>query len=136
MPDIRRQWCNAIDAVADYTFDEYDAELPPNAPAHLVAMAKRVERMKSKLAETAEVMKTEAQALRGGPALLGFARHGRHGDQHRPIPSRSGAPGLLHRPQLGCCAGASLLEQSHMASQRANPSDQTHPGDCGIVQGL
>ena len=64
LPDIRRHWCNAIDSVADYGFDEIDPDLPPGAPAHVVAMGKRIERMKAKLADTAEVMKEEAQALR------------------------------------------------------------------------
>jgi hypothetical protein len=65
MPEMRRQWCNAIDAVANVTFDSYDVELPPNAPAQLVASRKRIERMKIKLAEAAAVMKTESRALRG-----------------------------------------------------------------------
>jgi hypothetical protein len=65
MPEIRRQWCIAIEAVADHTFDEYDAEAPPGTPAHIAAMGKRIQRIKARLAQTAAVMKSEAQALRG-----------------------------------------------------------------------
>lgn len=61
MPVIRRQWCNALDAAADLTFEEYRAALPPDAPA---AQVKMVERLIDKFAVTAETIRAEAQALR------------------------------------------------------------------------
>ncbi|MCV7256958.1 hypothetical protein H7J86_32765 [Mycobacterium hackensackense] len=64
MPDIRRQWCRAIDAVADYSWDALDAELPPQAPAQLIAMSRRIVQMKAKIASVSEVLKVEAAAIR------------------------------------------------------------------------
>ena len=64
MPDIRRQWCRAIDAVADYSWDALDTELPPQAPAHLVAMSRRIDQMKAKIASISETLKDEAAAIR------------------------------------------------------------------------
>lgn len=67
MPDIRRQWCRAIDAVADYSWDHLFAELPPQAPAQLVAMRKRIDQTKAKMAAISEVLKDEAAAIRSAP---------------------------------------------------------------------
>ena len=64
MPDIRRQWCHAIDAVADYSWDVIDTDLPPQAPAQLVAMSKRVDQMKAKLASVSSILKDEVAAIR------------------------------------------------------------------------
>lgn len=64
MPDIRRQWCRAIEAVTDYSWDVFDTELPPQAPAHLVAMSKRVDQMKAKLASVSSVLRDEVAAIR------------------------------------------------------------------------
>lgn len=62
VPVIRRQWCNALEAAADLTFEEYRAALPPDAPA---AQMKKVQRLMDKFAVYADTMRTEAQALRG-----------------------------------------------------------------------
>lgn len=63
MADIRRQWCNAMDAVAAISFDEYLVP-PPGASAGDVAQAKKIERLVAKFEATAETIRAEAQALR------------------------------------------------------------------------
>lgn len=65
MPVIRRQWCYAMEAAAGISFDEHMAPLPPGASAGEVAQAKKIERLVAKFAATAEVIRAEAQALRG-----------------------------------------------------------------------
>ncbi len=65
LPVIRRQWCNAMDAVAGISFDEYQIPPPPGASAADVARAKKLEWLVAKFAATAEVIRAEAQALRG-----------------------------------------------------------------------
>ena len=71
VPEIRRQWCNALDETvvrhseALEPLDDGDADS---------AGAKRLRRMQAKLAGAVEQMKLEADALRG--ALLGCPRHG------------------------------------------------------------
>jgi hypothetical protein len=65
MPEIRRRWCHAVETVADVTFDEYVSESPPGASPQVVASARRIEKLKAKLAATAHVMKAEAAAVRG-----------------------------------------------------------------------
>lgn len=65
MPVIRRQWCNAIEAAADVSFEEYREALPPGAPIEQVARMKKLQRLMDKFAVYAETMRTEAHALRG-----------------------------------------------------------------------
>lgn len=64
MPVIRRQWCNAIEAAADLSFEEYRDALPPGAPPERVARMKKLQRLIDKFAVYADTMRTEAQALR------------------------------------------------------------------------
>jgi len=64
MPEIRRLWCNAIDTVAGYSWDGLDTPLSSQAPAQLVAMSKRVEQMKAKIASVSAVLTEEGAAIR------------------------------------------------------------------------
>lgn len=64
VPVIRRQWCNALDATAEISFDRYSAPPPPNASAQDVATARRLQRLIKKFAETSPIIRAEAQALR------------------------------------------------------------------------
>lgn len=57
VPEIRRQWCNALDATAE-RHSEPLLE-PPSGPA-----AKRIERMQEKTAAAIEVMKVAVAARR------------------------------------------------------------------------
>ncbi|GAB5010071.1 hypothetical protein JHV666_25370 [Mycobacterium avium subsp. hominissuis] len=61
MPVIRRQWCNAIEAAADVSFEEYRDALPPDTPR---AQMKKLQRLMDKFTVYADTMRTEAQALR------------------------------------------------------------------------
>jgi hypothetical protein len=53
MPEIRRQWCNAMEAVVGVTFDEYNPGVPPDASADVIARAKKFERLLVKFAASA-----------------------------------------------------------------------------------
>ena len=64
MPIIRRQWCYAMEAAADLTFEEYRNALPPGAPPERVAQMRKIERLIDKFAATADTIRTEAAALR------------------------------------------------------------------------
>lgn len=61
LPVIRRQWCNAIEAAADVSFEEYRDALPPGTPR---AQMKKLQRLMDKFTVYADTMRTEAQALR------------------------------------------------------------------------
>ena len=67
VPEIRRQWCNALDATAE-RHSEPLLE-PPSGPA-----AKRIERMQEKTAAAIEVMKV-AVAARRSAELYWVARN-------------------------------------------------------------
>jgi hypothetical protein len=58
VPEIRRQWCNAL----DQTVDRFSQGLAPGAVG---AGNRRLERMQAKLATEMEIMKAENNALRG-----------------------------------------------------------------------
>ncbi|KPN48850.1 hypothetical protein AN931_22955 [Mycobacterium intracellulare subsp. chimaera] len=64
MPDIRRQWCYALEAAADLSFEEYRNALPPGAPPERVAQMKQIQRLMDKFTAYAETIRSEAQALR------------------------------------------------------------------------
>lgn len=66
VPLIRRQWCNALEAAAEISFDQYKASPPPNSPAAAdPAAVRRIQRLVAKFESIAPVMRAEAQALRG-----------------------------------------------------------------------
>lgn len=66
VPLIRRQWCNALEAVAEISFDQYKAPPPPNSPAAAdPAAVRRIQRLVAKLESIAPTISAEAQALRG-----------------------------------------------------------------------
>lgn len=64
VPTIRRQWCNALEASADLSFDHYKVAPPPNASAHDIAASKKIDRLITSFTAFAATMKAEAQALR------------------------------------------------------------------------
>lgn len=64
VPTIRRQWCNALEASADLSFDQYKTPPPPDASAHDIAAAKKIQRLIASFAGAAATMRAEAQALR------------------------------------------------------------------------
>ena len=64
VPIIRRQWCSALEATAEISFDQYKVPPPPNASAHDIATAKRIQRLITRFADTAPIIRAEAQALR------------------------------------------------------------------------
>ncbi|MDD4865732.1 MAG: hypothetical protein PHQ28_00945 [Mycobacterium sp.] len=53
-----------MDAAADISFDEYRTPPPPNASAHDIAAAKRLQRLIASFEDAAAVMRAEAQACR------------------------------------------------------------------------
>jgi hypothetical protein len=61
VPEVRRQWCNAL----DQTVDRFSEGLAPAAPGPAGAGNRRLERIQSKLATEMEIMKAENNALRG-----------------------------------------------------------------------
>ncbi|QNJ89911.1 hypothetical protein HZU40_00115 (plasmid) [Mycolicibacterium fluoranthenivorans] len=61
VPEIRRQWCNAV----DQSVDRFSQGLAPPPPGTPEAGNKRRERMQAKLATEMEIMKAENDALRG-----------------------------------------------------------------------
>ncbi|MBZ4522158.1 hypothetical protein [Mycobacterium avium] len=64
MPMIRRQWCYAMEAAADLSFEQYRDALPPGAAPERAARLKKIQRLMDKFAVYAETIRTEAQALR------------------------------------------------------------------------
>lgn len=64
VPDIRRQWCHALDACAEVSFDQYKTPPPPNASAQDIATAKKLEQLIASFAGAAATMRAEAHALR------------------------------------------------------------------------
>ncbi|CDO91197.1 hypothetical protein AWC29_01220 [Mycobacterium triplex] len=64
VPIIRRQWCSALEATAEISFDQYKVPPPPDASAHDIATAKRIQRLIARFADTAPIIRAEAQALR------------------------------------------------------------------------
>lgn len=64
VPLIRRQWCNALEATAEISFEQYNVPPPPNASAHDIATARRLQRLITRFAETSPIIRAEAQALR------------------------------------------------------------------------
>ncbi|WP_231973867.1 MULTISPECIES: hypothetical protein [unclassified Mycobacterium] len=64
MPVIRRQWCYAMEAAADLSFEHYRDALPPGDPFERAARLKKVQRLMDKFAAYAETIRTDAQALR------------------------------------------------------------------------
>lgn len=60
VPDIRRQWCNAV----DQSVDRFSQGLAPPLPGMDAAGNRRRERIQAKLAAEMEIMKAESDALR------------------------------------------------------------------------
>jgi hypothetical protein len=61
VPEIRRQWCNAVDATAAMRSQALDTPDEHNTGA------KRLARMQAKLADAIEQMRVEADTLREAP---------------------------------------------------------------------
>ena len=61
VPEIRRQWCNALDQIVD----RFSEGLAPPQPGTVGAGNRRLERTQAKLATEIEIMKAENNALRG-----------------------------------------------------------------------
>jgi hypothetical protein len=61
VPDMRRQWCNALDTLVAH---QSTALLDEPAEA-TVGGARRLQRLQAKLAESLAQMRTEAEAIRG-----------------------------------------------------------------------
>lgn len=60
VPEIRRQWCNAL----DQSVDRFSRALTPPTPGTAAANNRRRERTQAKLATEMEIMKAENDALR------------------------------------------------------------------------
>ena len=61
VPEVRRQWCNALDQIVD----RFSEGLAPPEPGTVGAGNRRLERTQAKLATEIEIMKAENNALRG-----------------------------------------------------------------------
>ena len=61
VPELRRQWCNALDQIVD----RFSEGLAPPEPGTAGAGNRRLERTQAKLATEIEIMKAENNALRG-----------------------------------------------------------------------
>jgi hypothetical protein len=61
VPEIRRQWCNALDQI----IDRFSEGLAPPAPGTVGAGNRQLERTRGKLATEIEIMKAGNNALRG-----------------------------------------------------------------------
>src|SRR3954451_1248071 len=61
VPDMRRQWCNALDTLVARQSTALQDE-PAEATA---GGARRLQRLQAKLAESLAQMRTEAEAIRG-----------------------------------------------------------------------
>jgi hypothetical protein len=61
VPEVRRQWCNALDQIVDRVSEG----LAPAEPGTPAAGNRRLERTQAKLATEIEIMKSENTALRG-----------------------------------------------------------------------
>ena len=61
VPELRRQWCNALDQIVD----RFSEGLAPPEPGTVGAGNRRLERTRAKLATEIEIMKAENTALRG-----------------------------------------------------------------------
>lgn len=66
VPVIRRQWCNALEAVAEISFDQYKVPPPPNSRAAAdPAAVRKVQRLVAKFESIAPTISAEAKTLRG-----------------------------------------------------------------------
>jgi len=61
VPEIRRQWCNALDQIVD----RFSEGLAPPQAGTVGAGNRRLDRTRGKLATEIEIMKAENNALRG-----------------------------------------------------------------------
>lgn len=65
MPDMRRHFCNAMDAVVGLDVNQYKSALAASPSASGRTDTTRLERLFAKLTSTAATIKREADALRG-----------------------------------------------------------------------
>jgi hypothetical protein len=69
VPEVRRQWCNALDQIVD----RFSEGLAPPEPGTAGAGNRRLERTQAKLATEIEIMKAREQRP-GGAELFWVAR--------------------------------------------------------------
>ena len=72
VPEVRRQWCNALDQIVD----RFSEGLAPPEPGTAGAGNRRLERTQAKLATEIEIMKAREQRPTWCRIVLGGKGHG------------------------------------------------------------